>query len=262
MAGLVVGCGSGASSEDTFPAPPPNAGPSSARHRAVTLGDGGAPNGFYEYLPPAYPSGAAWPLLVFWHGIGENGNGGSELSRVLANGPPKLIAEDRWPAERPFVVLSAQHAGGGCPSSGEVQAFVAWATAAYRINPKFVFMTGLSCGAIGAWSYLGDHPDEVAAAVLIAGDPGSPTSSSSAWGKQGCSLGKVAISAFHGDADGTVNIGNERATMAKLLACPSPPARGAEWTEVAGGGHGIWGGIYDLTTAPDVYAWMLAHHKP
>ena len=75
------------------------------------LGTTGAPNGFYEYLPPGYGNGAPRPLLVFWHGVGENGNGTTELSKVLVHGPPGLIAENRWSADRPFVVLSPQHVG-------------------------------------------------------------------------------------------------------------------------------------------------------
>jgi predicted peptidase len=237
--------------------PPVDPGPSSTRLAARPLGSTTAPSGFYEYLPPGYPAdGSARPLLVFWHGIGENGNGTSDLGKVLANGPPRLIARDAWPAERTFIVLSPQHPGGGCPSADEIDAFIGWAEGAYHVDAKRVFVTGLSCGAIGAWSYLDKYlATDVAAALLIAGDPGGT------WAKRGCGLGAVALWSVHGDADGTVSITNDRTTMESLLACPVPPARGAVWTEVAGGGHDTWTATY-AGEHGDVYAWLLAHAKP
>ena len=248
VAPLLAACGA----TDQLPV-----GTDPASQRLVQLAPGGAPNGFHEYLPPGLDDGRPRPLLVFWHGIGENGNGTTDLSRVLANGPPMLISAGRWPDTRSFIVLSPQHSGGGCPSAAEVHAFIGWARSAYRVDPRRIYLTGLSCGAIGAWSYLGAYTgSEVAAAVLIAGDPGG------AWGQSGCSLGQLAIWAFHGDADPTVNISPERSAMANLAACPSPPARDRVWTEIPGGGHGIWPGIYDGTTAPDIYAWLMAHPKP
>jgi predicted peptidase len=245
------------------PDPPPvDTRPSSARLLARPLGSTDAPSGFYEYLPPDYPDGKARPLLVFWHGIGENGDGAGQLPKVLANGPPKLIAADRWPGTRPFLVLSPQHPGGGCPSAAEVHAFLAWAAGTYDVDPQRVFLTGLSCGAIGSWSYLAAYAgSEVSAALLLAGDPGDPAASWSAWGRQGCDLGDLAIWAVHGDADGVVAIGNERATMADLAGCPSPPARDSVWTEVAGAGHDVWSAVYDGSFGHDVYAWLLEHPR-
>jgi len=254
LALLLSACAAG----DAEPEIPDDPRPSSARLTARPLGTTGAPLGFQEYLPPGYPIGPRRPLLVFLHGVGENGNGTTDLPRVLANGPPKLIAQDAWPNARPFVVLSPQHVGGGCPGAEEVHAFLTWAKQAYRIDDARVYLTGLSCGAIGAWSYLGAHRGEdVAAAVLVCGDPGDPASAWSAWGRAGCGLGDVAIWSFHGDADATVNIAGDRATMANLEACPAE--RDAKFTELPGAGHAIWGGVYDGSTAGDVFEWMLEH---
>lgn len=241
---------------------PYDAGVSSDHQRSRPLGSTDAGNGFYEYLPPGYEDLQPRPLLVFLHGVGENGDGSSELVRVLANGPPKLIGINAWPVTRPFIVLSPQHANGGCPSASEVQAFITWALATYRVDSRRVFLTGLSCGAIGSWDYLGSATDtQVAAAVLVAGDPGDPTLGTSSWGRAGCNLGKVAIWAFHGDADATVNIAFEQATMTNLLACPSPPRKEVIYTVIPGGSHFIWDSVYDGSRG-DIYGWLLAHPKP
>ncbi|MFO0562603.1 MAG: PHB depolymerase family esterase [Polyangiales bacterium] len=235
-----------------------DAGPfrSSTRQSARMLGYRGAPNGFYEYLPPEYDGAASLPLLVFWHGIGENGNGTTELSRVLANGPPRLINSDRWPAARPFIVLSAQHSGGGCPTSSEIQSFITWALANYRVDTTRVYLTGLSCGAIGSWSYLGDHTNtQIVAAVLIAGD------GRSAWSRQMCMLGRVAIWGFHGDADDVVSPDGTRLPMNSLIACPSPPRRDARLTMYPGVGHDSWSRTYDLSAGHDIYSWLLTQRR-
>lgn len=248
---------------DTKPDVPLDAGPSSTRQTARPLGSTTAPRGFYEYLPPDYGDGAPHPLLVFWHGIGEDGNGTTDLSKVLAHGPPYVIAHDKWPGTLPFIVLSPQHPGSDCPSASEIHDFLAWAITSYHVDEKRVYLTGLSCGAIGSWSYINaNHATQIAAAVLLSGDPGDPTASWSAWGHSGCTLGDVAIWAFHGDMDTVVKIGNEQTTMNDLLACPSPPRRDTHWTVISGGSHDIWEPIYDLSAGYAIYDFLLKNPHP
>jgi predicted peptidase len=210
-------------------------------------------------------------LLVFWHGIGQNGDGGSELSKVADEGPPRVIRDDKWPDARPFIVLSPQYKGlsgeiapgGGCPASANVDAFFSWALSHYNVDPKRVFLSGLSCGAVGSWDYLGEHQGAVvAAAVLICGNPGDPTVAGSAWQRATCGLGDLAIWSFHGDHDSVVPYAPDHDTMQNLAACPAPPRRAATFTTVAGGDHLIWSSIYDLTGGyGDVYQWLLDNAK-
>ncbi|GAC1373942.1 MAG: hypothetical protein NVS3B10_28480 [Polyangiales bacterium] len=98
--------------------------------------------------------------------------------------------------------------------------------------------------------------------MLMSGDPGDPTATWSAWGKSGCALGEVAIWALHGDADTTVKIANEQTTMTDLLACPAPPRRETRWTPIAGGGHGPWNPIYDLSAGYGIYDFLLSNPHP
>jgi predicted peptidase len=203
--------------------------------------------------------------------VGQNGNGGSELNKVVEDGLARLIEENKWPDARPFVVLSPQYVGQGgeiragsaCPSSATVHAFLTWALANYEVDPKRVFITGLSCGAIGTWDYLAEHQGSVVAAyVLIAGNPVDPDQAGSTWARAGCTLGTAAIWSLHGDQDDVVPFAPDEATMAKLTACPSPPRRTATFTTLAGGGHNIWTPIYDLTGGQgDIYQWLLANSK-
>ena len=233
-------------------------GPAAGRHTARPVGSfKNNTAGYYEYLPPHYGNGARYPLLVFRHGSGESGNGTTDLDKVLTHGPPKLIKANMWPEERTFVVLSVQHPAGSCPTPDEMDQFFTFALANYDIDPKRVYLTGLSCGSIGSWNYLGDHLNEdVAAAVLICGD-GRP-----AFQKAGCDLGKVPIWAFHGEADNQVDPKGSIDTIASLKACTNPPAVDVKLTTYPGVGHDAWTMTYDLSNpANDIYAWMMTHEK-
>ena len=212
------------------------------------------------------------PLLVFWSGVGQEGNGTSDLPNALTHGPTNMIQNDQWDNSRPFIVLTPQFTpvggeiapGSACPSAAAVDAFVSWAIANYNVDSKRVYLTGLSCGAIGVWDYLGDHQGSVvAAAVPIAGNPGDPAQGTSAWARAGCSLGEAAIWSFHGDMDDVVPYEPDHTTTNNVIACPEPPRRDAVFTQIVGGGHGVWGTVYALTGGyGDIYQWLLDNAKP
>ncbi len=250
----------GVAPEDASPAdtysPPVDAGPSSTRHVARPLGSTDAPRGFYEYLPPGYTKDAAKsPLLLFFHGIDQNGNGTTQLKDILVAGPPMLIEKNLWPASRPFVVLSSQNAS-GCPSAAGIKAFLDWALAHYNIDPARIYLTGLSCGAIGTWDYLRANvaTTPVAAVVPIAGN------GRGAWDTNKCALGRVAIWAFHGDADTRVTPDGTTYPMTNLIACPAPPRRDATMTFYPGVGHDSLSRTYNLSAGHDIYKWLLDNH--
>ncbi len=262
-----------------------DAGPSSLRQTMREIGYMSAPNGFYEYLPPIYDGTTPLPLMVFWHGVGEDGNGmAAELPRVLVNGPPRLINENHWPAERPFIVLSAQNAS-SCPSADSIRAFLRWAFAHYPVDRARVYLTGLSCGAIGSWSYIQQYlsDGEITAAVLIAGN------GRGVWPAHHCDLGSIGIWAFHGTSDGTIDPDDDMFNMMGfptddrpdfdqaaseraysdwlaagspitdgLLHCPTAGRRDAQLTLYPGVGHDSWTRTYDGTAGHDVYSWMLS----
>src|SRR5262249_22573717 len=102
-----------------------------------------------------YGDEAKRPLLIALHGSGENGDGSkASLHRLLDGGIPKLIADDEWPAARPFIVLAPQHpdsAVDACPEPPEIDEFLQFAMKRYDVDTTRVYLTGLSCGAIGGW---------------------------------------------------------------------------------------------------------------
>jgi predicted peptidase len=219
----------------------------------------GIPLGFVSYVPPGGGSSPR-PLLVFLHGSAESGDGSAlEVKLLLSTAIPWLIASGRWPAERPFIVLAPQHDAAEIPcfTPDEIEGFIQRSVAAYPVDPKRIYLTGLSCGAIGAWDYLAEHTNEqVAAAVLIAGD------GRHALAVAGCSLGVVPIWAFHGDLDTNVGVEGSTRPIAALQACTTPKAVDARIHVFENAGHNVWDRTYGLSAGFDIYAWMLGHARP
>lgn len=221
---VLAGCGGGAEGLSV--------GPSSER---VTLRPAGsierAPVGYVEYLPSGYGDGAARPLLVLLHGSGENGDGSeAALGRLFKLGVPMLIENDDWPDDRPFIVLMPQYsqaAAQECRLADEVDSFLDFALDQYDVDEERVYLTGVSCGAIGAWDYLGDHGDDV-------------------W-------------AFHGGADSIVRKVNIVTPIRELEACRGPAPVDVRPTIYPRAGHDAWSQTYDLSAGHDIYAWLLGH---
>jgi predicted peptidase len=231
----------------------------SASQASMTKHPAGLPygdNGYLEYLPPNYEtSGLSSPLIIFFHGIGENGSGNEADLDLLFKplSPPRLIQNGQWPLERPFVVLAPQHAGKSCPEAAEVHNFIAFAKSQYNVDPNRIYLTGLSCGALGLADYFavsGDD-DKIAAAALIAGDL------SNTWESQKCSLiENVALWTFHGDSDDVVDIAGDNYAMPNFNACPQP-RKDVQYTIYPGVTHDSWSRTYDLSAGNDIYAWFL-----
>jgi len=270
----------------------PLVGTDSARHLTPRpLGSTDSTMGYYEYLPPSYrDSGDPSPLLVAFNGYGENGDGTADgLTRLLATGIPRFIDVGGWPTDRPLVVLTPQHVeeppgfdfepcnavnwGGSCnmqlqhdrnhaspafcTTPEEIHDFITYAVARYNVDARRVYITGLSCGAFGAWEYLAEYGNEqVAAAVLIAGD-GRP-----AWATTGCDLTSVAIWALHGELDDVVDPQGSIVPVTNLRNCPGVPADRARLTVYPGLAHDGWDQAYSGSLGDDIYTWMLAFSRP
>jgi predicted peptidase len=221
----------------------------------------GAPLGYLEHLPTGYGDGQPRPLLVFLHGSGEAGDGSEgTLDLVAKLGIPQLMTTGDWPDDQPFVVLAPQYgaalAENECNMADDVAGFVDFAAKHYQIDTAHVYLTGISCGAIGIWDYLAAHGDEVVAAAV-------PISGHAEWALEeaGCApLGKVPVWAFHGALDDVVPVVHIEGPMGKIRDCDAASSAEMKLTIYPDADHAdndAWTRTYDLSAGHDIYAWML-----
>ena len=233
-------------------------GPSSERIERYPAGSvEGAPVGFVEYVPPGYGDGQARPLLVFLHGAGEIGDGGSDaLDLVFANEIPDAIRADRWPAERPFVVLAPQFPTDDCLWTEDLDGFLRFAIDRYDVDPERVYLTGISCGGIATWNYLGEHgTDTVAAAVIISAQAIDALASA------GCELNRVPTWVVHGAKDDVVPVDVVEGQIEELRACTDPAPDDLRFTVHEDLGHFAWDPSYEGTDADETFDWLLEHRN-
>jgi hypothetical protein len=277
---------------DLCPIIQPLTGTDSAKYLTERpIGSTPFPNGYDEYLPPSYsPTGPKSPLLLFFNGYGENGDGTpAAIDRLVGAGIPRYISIGGWDTNQPFVVLAMQHVedapgfdGSACEDATwvgscnmfsqhalgnvqpafcttpfEVHDFIDYAIANYNVDPARVYITGLSCGAFGVWEYLGTFAGSIkaAAAVPIAGE-GRP-----AWATAGCGLAETPMWAFHGSLDDTVEPAGSIDTMHNLQACPLVDPNKAKLTVFPDRDHNSWDPAYGGADG-SIYDWMLTFTKP
>lgn len=227
--------------------------------------------GYLLYLPPGYDAKAAkqWPLILFLHGSGERG---TNLAQVAVHGPPKLVkknppapknetaeakanreAATKLAAEN-FIIISPQ-----CPNYERWDAEVllellATVQAAHRVDPRRVYLTGLSMGGYGSWALLARAPERFAAVAPICGG-GDTIDFLLAGGGKGTALKTTPVWAFHGAKDGVVPP-NESERLVNLLK--KLGVKDVQLTVYPDAQHDSWTETYNN---PKLYEWFLAHER-
>lgn len=219
--------------------------------------------GFYESLPARYDStGKKYPLLIFMHGIGENGNGGEDLSLVLRNSVPKLIHQQKFPASfsskgqhHSFIVLSPQTRNNS--GAADVNSMIDYAVENLRVDEKRIYIIGLSMGGGTVWNAAAQYGNRIAAAVPICG----ATNATEAKAKS-IANHKVAIWAFHNTDDKVVKV-ETTDDFVSFINSQSPGVK-AKKTIWPTGGHDAWTKAGDPKLKEDgmnVYEWLLQFTK-
>jgi pimeloyl-ACP methyl ester carboxylesterase len=136
-----------------------------------SIGDKKTTYNYWLYLPKGYVEKGEkkWPLIIFLHGMGERGN---DVNKVKIHGIPK-VAEKR--DDFPFIAASPQ-----CPGDSfwtkevaGLNAFLDELIAKHSVDTDRVYLTGLSMGGYGTWTWSCANPERFAALAPIcgAGDP-------------------------------------------------------------------------------------------
>ncbi len=223
--------------------------------------------GFYEYKPAAYNNDQStkYPVIIFLHGIGERGNGTTELYKVRNIGIPKYIhdgepmrfyKDGKW---HTFIVLSPQ-----CPTkygmwpTNYVDAMIDYAEKNLRIDKNRIYLTGLSMGGGGTWKWISAseaNANKVAAIATVCA-PATLTNP--------CVIAKTKLPmwSFHATNDATVNVSVIHNAINSVVKCnPSIAPKKTVWNY---GGHSIWDMAYDRGNnyqSPNLFEWFLGYTR-
>jgi predicted peptidase len=202
---------------------------------------------YLQYLPAGYGEepGKKWPLILFLHGAGERGD---KIRLVKKHGIPRVVEK----LHLPFVTISPQ-----CPPDHWWSDFlpvlddlVTRAIETLNVDPRRVYLTGLSMGGFGTWHMAVEYPNRFAAIAPICGG--------GAWmygfPERVETIAHLPIWVFHGAKDRTVPLKASREMVRQLKACKSD----VRFTIYPEAGHDSWTETYNN---PALYEWFLAHAK-
>ena len=223
--------------------------------------------GHIVYFPSDYAlkPNDKFPLLIFLHGVGERGNGTTELSRITSHGPIKKVIQGTWDKSLPFIIVSPQLSSSqGGWFSGDLNTIYNYATSKYRVDLNRVYISGLSLGGMGTFNSLtvSGLNSKIAAVLPICGRSGLGVASSSA-----CDVVKnMGFWAFHGEQDTIVTYSDGVKSVEDVKKC-NPNAK---LTTYPNTWHDSWTRTYDNDLAgathvggdgrmySDIYRWLLS----
>lgn len=193
------------------------------------------------YLPKEYSATkTAYPLVIYLHGSSLRGQ---DLNKLKAYGLPELVEKGH---NFEFIIASPQCPDGKFWSTDNwLDSLYADLTTHYRIDPKRIYLTGISMGGYGAWQTAIDHPDMFAAVMPLCGGLDDAT--------QVCRIKDIPVWTFHGTADDVVPIAETERIVKQLETCKGR----VKFTRLENKGHGIQY-IYEDAT---LYNWLLKQHR-
>lgn len=213
----------------------------------------------YRFLTPLkIEESKKYPLLLCLHGAGERGNNNTAQ---VGHFSPLFSATAR--AAHPCYVVIPQ------VPSGQIWATYGWSTKTnamaekpsetmslakelvdetikkHAVDPKRIYVTGLSMGGYGTWEFTQRWPEIVAAAAPVCGG-GDLT--------QAARLKDVPIWAFHGDKDTVIKPEASSAMIDALKSAGGKP----KFTLYPGVGHNSWAPAF---RDAELLKWMFAQKK-
>ncbi len=180
-----------------------------------------------------------FPLLIFLHGAGERG---TDLEKIAVHGPPNLQREGQ---DFPCIIVSPL-----CPAEVYwdvelLELLLKEIKQTHRIDTSRIYLTGLSMGGYGTWSWGIEHPEHFAALVPICGG-GNP--------EKVAPIKDIPTWAFHGEKDNVVPISQSEEMVTALKAIGAEP----KFTVYPEAGHDSWTEAYDTA---ELWEWMFQKIK-
>ena len=218
---------------------------------------------YQVYVPADYASKPTWPAILFLHGAGERGSDGL-LQTSVGLAPAIRQNPSRYPAIVVFPQVPLDSLWVGMPADMAVAA-LQQTMREFHVDPKRVYLTGLSMGGNGTWYIAYRHPELFAAVVPICGwirdfpqfhgsQPVVPGDSAQIMPLLVQKLGKTPIWIFHGEVDQVVNVNGSREPAAALKAAGAD----VRYTEMLGLNHSAWDAAYG---SDEFVKWLFAQQR-
>lgn len=216
--------------------------------------------------PENYDRSRTYPLILFLHGAGERG---ADNERQLIHGSklflkaenrqqfpaivvlPQCPGDSYWASvlrdttKRPFGITFNYAAPPNWPLVAANE-LVKQLISTEAVDPRRVYITGLSMGGMGTFEAVFRYPDLYAAALPVCG--GGDTK---LYDKR---VKRTKFWVFHGDADGVVDVQLSRAMVIKL----KEQKVAVRYTEYPGVNHNSWDPAF---AEPDFLQWMFVQQR-
>lgn len=204
------------------------------------------------FVPAAYESGQALPLIVFLNGSDQTGD--DNESQVTENTDSLLggLLNPIHMARQPVLLVAPQSRTEQW-NTDEVIAVVAKVQAEFTVDSDRIYLTGLSTGGSAVWDTLKAYPNVFAAGVPISGG-------SAFEGLE--RLVHIPLWIFHGiedhDTDPRYGDGDGRFGPRWLVTALRAMGGHPGYTEYSDDGHVIWDRVY---ADERLFPWLIAQHR-
>lgn len=223
----------------------------------------------YQVLFPAsYSAEKKYPLIIFLHGSGERADDnmlqmkhGSKMftNPVNMEKYPAIVLFPQCPANETWIgnKLPARDDNANidwsqmadapiAPSLEKVKELVDYYIANEKVDPKRIYIMGLSMGGMGTFDLVARYPDLFAAAIPICGGVYTPRL------KEAAKTVKFRI--YHGDADQTVSCNGSRQAYLALKEYGAT----VSYFEFPGVEHNSWNPAFNQ---PDFFEWLFKQKR-
>ncbi|HEX5041689.1 MAG TPA: dienelactone hydrolase family protein [Candidatus Polarisedimenticolaceae bacterium] len=201
---------------------------------------------FMVWLPAGFTPDRYWPAVVFLHGKEQSGTDNTRQTEV-GLGPVLRSGRRVWPGVIVFPQKAEADVLWGTLDE-MVLTVLAAARAAYPIDTRRIYLTGVGQGGEGTWSIAAEHPGTFAAVVPVGGWTDAPDGVAQA-------LRTTAVWVFHGRNDAEVPAAKAQKIAAALQKDGHPP----RVTIVTGDAEETWTRAYRRRDLPK---WLFKWRRP
>ena len=204
----------------------------------------------YQLLVPKdYDSAKSWPLIVWLHGSGENGNDNKKQLKgvdrtFLADGAktPAFVLLPQCPTQMAWHATGLNKAPEITESTLALVATIVGLQKEFKLDDRRIYVGGFSMGGCGVWELMTRYPNLFAAAFPVCGGIGNRP-------EMAPLVKHIPVWAFHYEKDPTgSNVGDK-------LAFETLKKAGAElkYTEYPGTGHEFMKALSEPQLLPWVF---------